>query len=491
MKRKLTSWLTLAAVSAIIFAGIASAQENIGQTKQGLVNGQPVSAEAQERYGLLTLTTPTSGCSASLLTNEWVITAAHCLRPADLSNPSQVRLTANWKTVQSRSGAQIRSFGTPDIALIRVASPFRVFGSTEGYQRRLLDGDELMNRSIMTFGRGINVLAQGSGPTATPTQNDGQYRFAETRITKFEQNLYWFPRNGFNQIVAGGDSGGPSLTNIWSGEVLVGVHSKCTTRCLPGRMCGPPSPWTWVSEIPECADAAVAPITAEILRTIRKDASPPPSTPPPPFDGRFPSTPPPTSNSRPAANAPSGVWAGTWVDKNDVSNSRIIVQVMNPPSVRIGLGGIQTRSCAVSAQPSYNVSVKELAAPVSGSIQFQQNANCVIPLQKPKVETSVRDVSRLTTRPKLQDGVTVRPKSQSGVIVRPNSEAVVEKSSSSPISTALATHVIEVAPNVTLELYEAYSGRSHVGYRIRYLRKADNGSVIKDVILVPAGTPIR
>ena len=274
----------LAAALVIAFVSAASAQENTGQSRQAVVSGPPVHIGILEELGLLSLAR--SGfnphCSASLLTNEWIITAAHCLNANDISNPSAVTLTANWESVQTRQAREIRSLGIvpifgsalPDIALIRVGDPFSVRGSRKHFRQQLIANrmDNLMGYPIETYGRGINVLAQGSGATAMPSQNDGQYRAAKTQITKVEGNLYWFPRNSSNQIVAGGDSGGPSFIITRTGRALVGVHSKCRRSCLPGQPC-PTGSWAWVSNIPECADAPIATVYAQVSQIIKESVA--------------------------------------------------------------------------------------------------------------------------------------------------------------------------------------------------------------------------
>lgn len=272
---------TIASVLILFaFAAIALSQENTGQIKQGIVSGQTVSPLMLEELGLLTLQTPTAACSASLLTNEWIITAAHCLKPADLANPSQVTLTANWNTVQDRQAVEIRSsrilpqFATGDLALIRVVNPFRVNGSFQGFRRELLANgmDDLVGYAIETYGRGISSLAQNLGGIPTPTQSDGLFRSAKTQITRVGGIVYWFPRNSSNEIVAGGDSGGPSFIVTRTGRALAGVHSSCQTRCLSGQTCTPGS-WTWISDIPECSDAAIAPVYSQLSQLIKDSAS--------------------------------------------------------------------------------------------------------------------------------------------------------------------------------------------------------------------------
>src|SRR5688572_20418201 len=127
MKRitKLTSVLV---VTLLYSAGIADAQR-IGRIQQGLISDVVVTREVQEEYGLLTLN---NSCSASLLRNNWAITAAHCVDRPDPANPgafildpdNSATLTANWNSVQVRRSIRIISFRPMDVALIRVDSPF-------------------------------------------------------------------------------------------------------------------------------------------------------------------------------------------------------------------------------------------------------------------------------------------------------------------------------------------------------------------------------
>ncbi len=209
--------IALAAMSAITFIGVVSAQEkeNIGTVQQGLVGAAVVSPADQERYGLLTLS---SGCSASLLRNNWAITAAHCVTGPENS----VTLTANWKTVQERQSARIISFPPNDVAIIRVASPFSVGGSTTGYNRDVFR-DALVPLRIMAFRRGRFELAQDSGAGATESHWEWQYREGYFTTDREGDNLYSYPR--FGRFMIGGDSGGPSFANTPLGEVLVGVNS--------------------------------------------------------------------------------------------------------------------------------------------------------------------------------------------------------------------------------------------------------------------------
>ena len=59
--------------------------EHLGTSRQRLVGGTVIDTGTQETFGLLTLGSTSGNCSASLLRNNWAITAAHCVEVRDMN----------------------------------------------------------------------------------------------------------------------------------------------------------------------------------------------------------------------------------------------------------------------------------------------------------------------------------------------------------------------------------------------------------------------
>ena len=285
------------------------AQENIGTVRQPLVGGSVIDESQQEEFGLLGYSAGSEVCSALLLRNDWAITASHCVDAQDArgnfipdpARPGQnmlkpiaaMKLTANWKTVQSQNAVRVETFRPYDVAIIKVAAPFKVHGTTKYYDALMFQDGQFpyfgtaVGANLIICGRGINVFASGQGDSAIPSVIDGKYRMGYAKPTRDEDIRFWYPSvNG--QMIAGGDSGGPSFAWVLSGYVLVGVHSVAHTTYVPGK---PKTGWTWVTSTPEAANAPVQPVINQIFSIIG------PMLPPIPSQRR--------SRRHPASSAPS------------------------------------------------------------------------------------------------------------------------------------------------------------------------------------------
>jgi hypothetical protein len=252
----------------------AGEEERIGRVQSPLISNVIVTAAEQEALGLLQMTANGRGCSASLLTNSWVISASHCLDAVGMRSPGTVQLNGNWGANAQLGNADYiyRSWGLDypgimyDFALIHLQRPMRVNGSTTGYVRQLseLSLSDMKNINVAVYGRGMNVLATRNGNNFMASSGDNQFRSAVFTVNRIEPNLFWYPPGPNGEMVGGGDSGGPSFEMTRGVPRIAGVHALCHAECLAGRSCPANDQWTWVSKINECGDAPVGYIASAI-----------------------------------------------------------------------------------------------------------------------------------------------------------------------------------------------------------------------------------
>src|SRR5262245_40110757 len=142
-------------LTVAVGCGTDPSDDELAEDMSPIINGTPRTADGS---GMVMLTTPAGLCSGTLITNDWVMTAAHC----ETAVGSTIAMGS-----QSRTALRVvnhpEAFFGGDVAMIQMNSPMLMNGSSSGFRRQIQSTLLAPGTFVECFGYGRNTINGGSG----------------------------------------------------------------------------------------------------------------------------------------------------------------------------------------------------------------------------------------------------------------------------------------------------------------------------------------